>query len=214
MNTEYIGYTLNAVHRQSHKRSLRYCVEAFSLIMTSVGYALLLAAVFCSQATAVEVNEAVLEEGASGTAVVLLSVTYIRQATIFPDDNQLLRRIAYVETRDGISSVDNEGGIWAVSEAAFESTKNTSNVLLALKHELILQQFSIAWQSVQLSDLRRPLYSALAARLALFTAPRAIPNDTDVTGQAEFWRDNYNTDGSVGEFIRAIMELQGRLCSI
>ena len=156
-----------------------------------------------------DVNEAVLEEGASGTAVVLLSVAHIRQAAIFMDDNELLRRIAYVETRDG-TTVD-EGGIWAVTEAAFESTKDTSNVLLAQKHELILQQFNIAWQSAQFSDLRRPLYSALAARLVLFVAPQAIPSDTDVTGQAEFWRENYNTDGSVDEFIVATGELQGIL---
>ena len=154
-----------------------------------------------------EVNEAVLEEGASGTAVVLLSVAHIQQSTIFPDDNQLLRRIAFVETQDG--TTDDEGGIWAVSEAAFESTKEPSNTILVSKYELILQQFSIVWQSVQFSDLRRPLYSALAARLVMFTAPRAIPSDTDVMGQAEFWRDNYNTDGSVEEYIRATMELQG-----
>ena len=182
-------------------------VEALSFIMIT---ALLLAAVLCSQATAVEVNEAVLEEGANGTAVVLLSVAHIQQAVIFPDDNQLLRRIAYVETRDGTDLVtDNDGGIWAVSETAFESTKDISDPLLAAKHEQILQEFSIAWQSVQLSDLRRPLYSALAARLVLFIAPQAIPSDTDVTGQAEFWMENYNTEGSVDEFIEATMELQG-----
>ena len=182
--------------------------KALTVIMTSVGCALLLAAVFCSQATAVEVNEAVLEEGTSGTAVVLLSVAHIQQAVIFPDDNQLLRRIAFVETRDGTDSGTNDqGGIWAVSEVAFERTKNA---LLDLQHEQILEQFTIAWPSVQLSDLRRPLYSALAARLMLFTASQTIPSDTDVMDQAEFWIENYNTDGSEDNFIEAARELQGR----
>ena len=70
-----------------------------------------------------------LEDGANGTTVVLLSqsVVHIQQAAIIPDDNELLRRIAYVETRDGISDTTNTetntGGIWAVSKEAFEMTK-------------------------------------------------------------------------------------------
>ena len=62
---------------------------------------LLVAAIVSFRVEAVEVDEAVLEEGANGTAVVLLSIAHIQQAAIFPDDNEMLRRIAYVETRDG-----------------------------------------------------------------------------------------------------------------
>ena len=40
----------------------------------------------------------------SGTAVVFASVSRIQLANIFPDDNRLLRRVAYVETRDGVDS--------------------------------------------------------------------------------------------------------------
>jgi len=159
------------------------------------------------------VNEAVLEEGANGTAVVLLSVAHIQQAAIFPDDNEMLRRIAYVETRDGSDpgtySEGNNGDIWAVSEAGFNNTKDTSNALLALKHEQIVQQFEIDWRRVQFSELRKPFYSALAARLVLFAAPRAIPTSTDVAAQAQFWRENYNSAGSVEDFTGATNELQG-----
>jgi len=162
---------------------------------------------------AVEVDEAILEEGAKGTAVVLLSVAHIQQAAIFPDDNELLRRIAYVETRDGSDpgtySEGNYGGIWAVSETAFENTKDTSNALLALKHEQIVQQFGIDWGRVQFSELRKPIYSALAARLVLFAAPRAIPSRTDVAAQAQFWRDNYNFGRSSSDFIEATNKLLG-----
>ena len=62
---------------------------------------LLLATIILSRAGAVKVDDAVLEEGANGTAVVLLSIAHIQQAAIFPDDNEMLRRTAYVETRDG-----------------------------------------------------------------------------------------------------------------
>ena len=177
---------------------------------------LFLATIAFSRVEAVEVDETVLEEGANGTAVVLLSIAHIQQAAIFPDDNEMLRRIAYVETRDGSDpdtySEGNYGGIWAVSETAFENTNDTSNALLALKHEQIVQQFGIDWRRVQFSELRKPIHSALAARLVLFAAPRAIPSHTDLAAQAQFWREHYNLAGSVGDFIGATNELQGKFC--
>ena len=156
------------------------------------------------------VNEAVvLEDGANGTAVVLLSVVHIQQAAIFPDDNELLRRIAYVETRDGVSGTDNFGGIWAVSKDAFERTKSSTNTLLQLKLTQISQSFGIEWRDVEFSDLSKPLYSALAARLVLFLAPRTIPSKTDIVAQAQFWKEYYH-NRSLDEFIRATNELQGK----
>ena len=179
--------------------------------MARLGVSLLLAVVVSLRGNAAEVNEAVLKNGAKGTAVTLLSVAHIQQAAIFPDDNEMLRRIAYVETRDG-SDPDryNHGGIWAVSEAAFN---NTGNTLLALKHEQIIQEFGIDWGRVQFSELHKPLYSALAARLVLLAAPVSIPKRTDVAGQAQFWRENYNSAGSVDDFIGAANELQGNDCN-
>ena len=60
----------------------------------------------------------------------------------------MLRRIAYVETRDGSDpdtySEGNNGGIWAVSETAFE---NTGSALLALEHKQIVQQFGIDYDT-------------------------------------------------------------------
>jgi len=69
--------------------------------MACTKFLLLFTTIVFSRINAVEVDEAVLEEGAKGTAVVLLSIAHIQQAAIFPDDNEMLRRIAYVETRDG-----------------------------------------------------------------------------------------------------------------
>jgi len=194
---------VNLVHFE-HSYSMA-CLK-FLLLFTTIAF---------SRADAVEVDEAVLEEGSNGTAVVLLSVAHIQQAAIFPDDNEMLRRIAYVETRDGADpdtySEGNNGGIWAVSENAFMDTKDTSNALLALKHEQIIQQFRIKWKNVKFRELRQPFYSALAARLVLFAAPRAIPSSTDVAAQAQFWRENYNSAGSVDDFIGATNELQGEI---
>ena len=155
-----------------------------------------------------------LENGRSGTDVVLLSIAYIHQVAIFQDDNDLLRRIAFVETKDGsyLDVFNNSGGIWAVDEDTFLSTQinNNSKSSLFQKHEEMRQLFGIEWKAVQWSELNKPLYSALAARLVLFIAPEDIPSSEAVPAQAQFWRDYYNGDGSVKDFIKAANELEGK----
>ena len=63
---------------------------------------------------------------------------------------------------------------------------------------------------MQWSELNKPFYSALAARLVLFIAPEDIPSSEDVPAQVQFWKDHYNTDGSVRDFIRAANKLEGK----
>ena len=74
-----------------------------------------------------QLDESVLKGGRSGTDVVLLSIAYIHQMSIFQDDNNLLRRIAFVETKDGsyldAFNQDHSGGIWAVDEDTLLRTK-------------------------------------------------------------------------------------------
>ena len=50
---------------------------------------------------AIPLDERILEHGLNGTTVVLLAVATIEQFILFPDDNGMLHRIAYVEMRDG-----------------------------------------------------------------------------------------------------------------
>ena len=93
-------------------------------------------------------EESVLENARSGTDVVLLSIAYIHQVAIFQDDNNLLKRIAFVETKDG-AYLDpfNSGGIWAVDEDTFLSTQinKNSNITLFQKYEEIRLLFGIEW---------------------------------------------------------------------
>ena len=53
------------------------------------------------------IDDRILERASNGTSVVLLTVAYLQQTTIFSDDNGMLRRIAYVETRDGARLSEN-----------------------------------------------------------------------------------------------------------
>ena len=68
---------------------------------------------------------------------------------------------------------------------------------------------SIDWTTVQWVDLRKPLYSALAARLFLSNVPSAIPSG--LQEQAAYWKNYYNTSsgaGSDSKFINDVKALE------
>ena len=73
--------------------------------------------------------------GTNGSAVVDACITKI--SDVFADDQQMLRRVAYVETRygnnpDTYSNASNDGGIWQLSRSKYDATKNTSDTSLNL----------------------------------------------------------------------------------
>ena len=83
--------------------------------------------------------------GTSGAAVVRAVIGKISQSRIFPNDNSLLRRIAYVESKDGTDGntyrTGYHGGIWQVDQIAFQDTQDTgSHPGLVAKHEKIRQK--------------------------------------------------------------------------
>ena len=160
------------------------------------------------------VDDPIFQDMANGSAPVLSSVARIQQSGAFGSDNELLRRIAYVETRDGtLPDTFREGyngGIWAVAEESFLRTKDvTANRRLPSKLAQIEELFGIEWENVEWVELRKPLYSALAARLLLFNAKGVIPPINDLEAQATFWVQNYNQDGSASEFVSISSGLQG-----
>ena len=146
---------------------------------------------------------------ATGSAVVLHAIGSLQQSGVFENDNEMLRRIAYVETRDG--KLANDGGIWAVRENKFMQIQNSdSNIQLQEKIIQIQNNFGINWRSMQWRDLHiMPLYSAIAARLVLYLTPRDIPPANDLKVQARFWVQNYNPEGDKDEFVRVSSALQG-----
>ena len=154
-------------------------------------------------------------EGASGSAVVRAVVGRIENANIFPNDNQLLRRIAYVESKDGTDNntyrVGYYGGIWQMNEVGFQGTQNTtSHQGLATILNSIQEQFGINWSAVCWQDLRKPLYSGLATRLFLSNVPTAIPFASDLPAQGEYWIAHYNMNAgnrSVERFVQDVQSL-------
>ena len=155
------------------------------------------------------------EPGASGGAVVTLTVNLIRQAVTLrlPDDKELLRRIALVETWDGTDKDtyrDNyHGGIWQVDEDMFDKTQlmvgSTKTSRLAANIQI---QFGVDWQAITWEDLRKPLYSGLAASLFLSDIKETIPHASDVEGQAKYWKTYYDLPSgprTEEEFVAAVL---------
>ena len=166
-----------------------------------------------------------LTAGASGSAVVHAVVRRIEDSNIFPSDNRLLRRIAYVESKDGTDSgtyrSGYHGGIWQVDEVGFRDTQDTTyHRGLAKKLDKIQETFAINWREVQWSDLRKPLYSGLAARLFLSNIPEDIPIASDIRGQGKYWKEHYNTADGAGavdkfvEDIKALLKEESKYSSI
>lgn len=157
------------------------------------------------------VNET-LRAGANGSAVVYAVVRRIQDSNIFPHDNQFLRRIAYVESKDGTHNGTYRngyhGGIWQIDESGFNDTQdNTSHPKLNDKFDRIQTCFGINWRKVQWEDLRKPLYSGLAARLLISNVKTRIPVASNITAQGEYWKKHYNSKdgkGTVDKFVEDI----------
>ena len=99
-----------------------YIEENFqtSLTMKNVLISVIL---FATAICIVQGVDRTVEQGASGSDVVLAKV---ESSGVFRDsDKRLLRRIAYVESRDGTTKPPN-GGIWNVSRDAFENTQQNT----------------------------------------------------------------------------------------
>ena len=150
----------------------------------------------------------------SGKEVVEAAVQKIQESSIFKDDNQFLRRVAYVESKDGTDSntyrVVHEyyGGIWQVDEIAFRDTQNTeSHPGLVKKYEKIKDEFGIDWKTVTWQDLEKPFYSALAARLYLSNIEETIPSSSEIEAQAQYWKTYYNTENGTGEVQRFVTDV-------
>ena len=165
-----------------------------------------------------------LMEGTNGSAVVDACIAKISTSGIFSDDQQMLRRIAFVETNYGIdshtySNAYNDGGIWQLSSAKYDATKNSNNVAIGLLTDEIYTKFGINWASTQWSDLRMPFYSALAARLYLEVlrleiVNASIPLASNSGEQGSYWATYYTMSGETSsDFVSAVNELssQGKI---
>ena len=92
-----------------------------------------------------------------------------------------IRRIAEVESKDGLddSTYRNgyHGGLWQVNEPNFMFTQeHTCYLVLTDKYKLVNDKFDIDWLTLQWRELRKPLWSGVAACLYMCAVGGKIPS--------------------------------------
>ena len=120
---------------------------------------------------------------------------------IFPNDHGFMETVACAESGYGENSrtyrVGYDGGMFQVDKAGFLDTQDVrSHPGLVRKHGLIQDRYGIDWPNVKYEDLRKPLYSGIAARTFTSNNPNPIPEDRRAQGQ--YWADCYNTKAGAG----------------
>ena len=179
-------------------------------------YPVVLAATLCLLATSCLVyggQDLTRTPQSQGTDVVEASVALVEESAIFPNDNQFLRRLAWVESQDG-TRIDTYrsgyfGGIWQVDDTVLLASQDVADYpTLPAVFKSLQVQFNIEWSSVQKEDLLEPLLSALAARIFMLTVSDPIPLASDIQGQARYWQNHYRPNETVDTFVQLVQELE------
>lgn len=132
-------------------------------------------------------TEEVFKDGASGSEVVNHVVDLVGQTCLI-DNEMFLRHMADVETQHGTKEQTYRngynGGIWNIGQDLFNLTKE--NPILFDDYEAIKKNLNINWSKVTWQDLRKPIYSGLAASLLVRAKNiRTIPESEEL--QATVW---------------------------
>ena len=166
-------------------------------------------------------------DAAFGSCVVEAVLQQLDDSHIFPPDHGFMRRIAYVETRDGTEPthayVTETGcykrvGIWGLTSSKLENMKNKIRddfPELENVSSHICRVFGVNMTGHEKLNLRNPLVSGIAARFYLLYLT-VLQNISDlpetVAGQAHFWQLYYTMNDSFTEhvrFVKRVMELEG-----
>ena len=122
-----------------------------------------------------------------------------------------IRELAYVESRDGLDTEEEGGGIWSTSSAVFEQTKQ----FVATNpdyNDTIYQNFDTVWSDLDHMDLEIPLYSGLAVKVHLLrlhqenTILTSTNTDAD---RAHYWLTHFkNGEGHTEVWIERVNQLR------
>lgn len=151
---------------------------------------------------------------ASGVQVVDLCIQKLK--LWIREENMFMKRVAFVMTNFGVqmSRSGSNGGIWQLSSAAFQDTKDhMSHRRLPMKYERLMELYGIDWMSVTYSDLNKPLHSAIAARLYLSNNPASIPPSQEIAEQAAYWKYKYMSGAgeSAAFYTKKVLELENQM---
>ncbi len=148
--------------------------------------------------------------GASGLKVVDDVVTKVE--AVLGNTNELLKRTAMVESNFGKDLKTfrngNHGGIWHIDQKGFGDTQKVSgHPNLKNQYTKIENGFGIEWLSVKYQDLRKPLYSGLAARLKYLNVKSPIPPSSQLGSQADYWKRTYKRKRGNGTAMKFVSDV-------
>lgn len=127
-------------------------------------------------------------KGSSGKDVVDATIDQIKDSCIFQNDYLFLRRLAFVNSKFGTDGSTYrsgfDGGIWQISSSMHTETLK----LTARVSEKIKACFGIDWSKTSWDDLRKPLYSGLAAMIVLETKTESIGFPKTAASQSQFFQ--------------------------
>jgi hypothetical protein len=152
-----------------------------------------------------------LRPGANGTNVVEAVISKLESLTLFGPDHRFMRRLAYVETRDGTD--ENSGGIWGVDSDKLSLLRNrTATANSSLRN--VYNDLEIKKIQLDEEGMMVPLFSAIAARFYLYYINIQIPLAGKISEQADYWISYYHRDLTETEvlrkdhFVRGVFELE------
>ncbi|XP_050390695.1 uncharacterized protein LOC126809880 [Patella vulgata] len=160
-----------------------------------------------------------IQDKSKGEPVVQAVVDAIRSHCIFASDRLFLRRLALVQSNDGEDSKTYRdgyhGGIWQIDEDKYNQTQTCPGILENVC-EIIETRLEINWQTTTWRDLRKPLYSGLAASLYVMYKSNISLNTTDgISGnrmqQSLIWKTLFAPGVDASTFIN-ITEANNDVC--
>jgi hypothetical protein len=169
-------------------------------------------------------------DNANGLEVMEEVLRQLDKSHIFPPDYGFMRRVAYVETRNGtVTAAVNTPhnlchkavGMWGITEYVFHHMKVeiqgniTKYQKLIAASEDICAEFGVNVTGPEKLNMRNPLVSGIAARFYFYYQVilnnMALPNNElpeDLDGQAIFFMKSYmKTD--INKFLKDVNELEG-----
>lgn len=158
------------------------------------------------------------QEGTTGPRVVNAVLDAIECSGVFEDDHRFMRRLAYVETSNGVS--DTYTGIWG-NTLIFE-LQSIDNQVLNANYSTLLNQIQEKLGIDVLNTIsdfegsKTPLVSGVLARVYLHIVTvvneQSIPPAGDICGQAIFWDSYYKRSAKSVDFILHVNQLEGKQC--
>ena len=170
-------------------------------------------------------------DNANGSEVVEAVLQRLDKSHIFPADHRFMRRVAYVETRNGtVTTATNTShnlchkavGMWGITENMLRSMKVEikSNVTkyreLITASEDICAEFGVNVTGPEKLNMRNPLVSGIAARFYFYYQVllnnMALPNNElpeDLEGQAIFFKESY-TKADFNKFLKDVNYQEGK----